>query len=281
MNDTRDKFSNEMKATLGEWIREENLEMINAQSALVSVRQTIYTRYIKRLIDIIVSFCAIIITLPINLIIGIITYFDVGKPIFFHQERTGKDGVTFRLTKFRNMRDITDENGILLPADQRVTKWGHFVRKTSLDELLNFVYVLKGDMSLIGPRPLPSTYDNRYSDRHKQRLAVRPGLECPPRDMETYDGSWQERFENDVWYVENVSFVTDCKMILKMFQFALNRKASNRRGEAKTSAFIGYDRHTARAIDLNEVSEEYVIKVQKQYGIIHELTSVLNYKQTG
>lgn len=273
MNNIRDKVSNDMKATLGEWIREESLEIINTQSIPVNVKQSIYTKYIKRLIDVVVSFCAIMITLPINLIIGIITFFDVGRPIFFHQERTGKDGKKFYLTKFRNMKDITDENGILLPAEQRVTKWGRFVRKTSLDELLNFVSVLKGDMSLIGPRPLPSTYDERYSARHKQRLSVRPGLECPPRNIETYDGSWQNRFENDIWYVENISFITDCMMAVKMVKFALNKKSSCRRGLALHSTFIGYDKSTGRAIDLNEVPDEYIIKVQKQYGIVHKLLS--------
>lgn len=266
MNDIRDKVSNEMKAVVGEWLREDNIKIVNEKSVPVKPRETIYSKYIKRLIDILASSVAIVVTFPVNIVIGIVTFFDVGKPIFFRQNRVGKDGKIFEIIKFRNMKNTLDENGILLPANQRVTKWGKFVRKTSLDELLNFYSVLKGDMSLIGPRPLPETYLERYSDRHKGRLKVRPGLECPPRDVKHFDGSWESRFENDIWYVENLSFVTDCIMLVKLFQYAFNRKLSGNRGAAKAKSFIGYNKE-GKAIDLSEVPLKYIIRVLEMNDI--------------
>ena len=266
MNNLRDKVSDEMKAEIAEWVRKDNIEKADAVSEAVHPRTNLYSRYIKRLIDIVVSLCALIITLPINLIIGVITFFDVGQPIFFSQRRVGKDEKVFSIVKFRNMKNTVDEDGILLPASKRVTKWGKFVRKTSLDELLNFWSVLKGDMSLIGPRPLPITYLPRYSERHRKRLLVRPGLECPPIDIESYDGSWQQRFENDIWYVENISFRTDCLMLLRLVQFTFNRKFAKKRGAATVSSFIGYN-DSGKAMDLNDVSIEYVKSVLLKHGI--------------
>ena len=194
---------------LADRLAAERLPRINAHSEPVRPSETIYARYVKRLVDILLSGIALIVTLPLNLIIGIVTVFDVGFPIFFKQERIGRDGKPFTIIKFRNMRNTCDERGELLPPDQRVTTFGRFVRKTSLDELLNFWSIFKGDMSIIGPRPLVPEYTHRYSDRHRMRLAVRPGLECPPRMIGHHVWTWQEQFENDVWYVENVSFKTD------------------------------------------------------------------------
>ena len=165
------------------------------------------------------------------------------------------------LIKFRNMRNTTDEKGELLPPAQRVTKFGKFVRKTSLDELLNFWSILKGDMSLIGPRPLVPEYTHRYNKRHKQRLAVRPGLECPPRELNNRVWTWQEQFENDVWYVENVSFLTDCKMIVNLIRFALDRKSANARAMAERGTFMGYDLDGI-AINLDGVPQEYIDNVR-------------------
>lgn len=264
--DARDKVSNEMKAIIAEWIREDNVEIANSNSEQVSFHETLYTRFVKRLIDIVVSLIVLTITFPVNFIIGIVTYFDVGLPLFFTQNRVGKNEKIFSIIKFRNMKNTVDENGILLPPDKRVTRWGRFVRKVSLDELLNFVSVLKGDMSLIGPRPLPESYLPRYSERHKQRLRVRPGLECPPNSIETFDGSWEQRFENDIWYVENISLKTDCLMVIRLFQFAFNRKFANKRGNAKTSSFIGYD-EKGKAIDLNDVPDDYIVRVLEENGI--------------
>lgn len=242
---------------IADWIAEDNLPEINRNLQEVNVKETFYSRYGKRLFDITLSLPAVIITLPINIVIGVITFFDVGRPIFFFQERIGKNGKIIKVVKFRNMRNTMDERGELLPASQRVTKWGKFVRKTSLDELLNFVSILKGDMSIIGPRPLVPQYMSRYSKRHLARCAVKPGLECPPRELTVSSRSWHDQFENDVWYVENLSFRTDCVMVINLMRFALNRKYIEIRGAAKRGDFMGYSAD-GRAINRAEVPESYI-----------------------
>ena len=141
----------------------------------IEIVNTFYVRVIKRLIDILVSLPAVIITFPINLIIGIITFFDVGSPIFFTQERPGLGEQPFTIVKFRNMTNDKDSEGNLLPANQRVTKFGKFVRKTSLDELLQFWLILQGKMSIIGPRPLLMSYLPRYNLRQHKRHALSQG----------------------------------------------------------------------------------------------------------
>ena len=174
----KDLASNE-ESLAAEYLREHYLAATNLMSATVRPKNTLYTRFGKRFLDILVSLPACIVLLPLNAIFAVCTYFDVGRPIFFKQTRMGMNGKTFTLTKFRNMNEKRDENGKLLPPSQRVTKFGKFMRKLSLDELLNFWSVLKGDMSIIGPRPQPIFLHERMSDRHKMRTAVRPGLECP------------------------------------------------------------------------------------------------------
>ena len=131
-------LTKKMRWEIADRLAAERLDYVNSISESVTPRNTFYTRFVKRTIDIVVSLVVLIITFPINLIIGIITVFDVGFPIFFKQERVGKDGKIFRIIKFRNMKNTKDEKGELLPASERVTKFGRFVRKTSLDELLNF-----------------------------------------------------------------------------------------------------------------------------------------------
>jgi lipopolysaccharide/colanic/teichoic acid biosynthesis glycosyltransferase len=270
------ELTKNMRWKIAEYLAEDRLNEINRRADAVYVRDSLYTRYIKRLIDIIVSFCACIITLPLNLIIGVITYFDVGRPLFFRQERLGKNGKVFHIIKFRNMRDTKDERGELLPTAQRVTKFGKIVRKTSLDELLNFWSILKGDMSLIGPRPLVPEYYCRYSERHINRLAFRPGLECPPRGRLDHVWTWQEQFENDVWYVENVSFLTDCKMMLNLFRFALEQKSSNARAVSSRGTFMGYS-SDGRAINMDEVPQEYIERVIMERDRTEE--AVLTWKK--
>lgn len=207
------------------------------ETAGVKVKHTFYSRYIKRLLDIIFSLLALIITLPVNIVIGIITFWDVGKPIFFHQKRVGKDLKIFTIIKFRNMRELYDENGVLLPPDQRVTPFGKFVRRTSLDELLNFFSILKGDMSLIGPRPLLPEYISFYSERQLMRHAVRPGLECPTLVKRDHSRTWEEQFEDDIWYVEHLSFLTDCRMLLALVRLVFDKKETERRSEAARRRF--------------------------------------------
>lgn len=242
---------------IGKKLAQDRLPMVNNIQNEIVPAQSAYCRVGKRAIDIAISIVALLLTLPINLIIAVITYFDVGRPILFKQERIGKDGKPFTIYKFRNMRNTRNELGDLLPPDQRVTKWGKFVRKTSLDELLNFWSILKGDMSLIGPRPLPRAYLDRYSRRHKQRLCVRPGLECPPRQLSSKVWTWNDQLENDVWYVENVSLFTDCRMLLNLVRFAFDKKSANARAVAQRGSFMGYSLDGV-AINDAEIPQEYL-----------------------
>lgn len=249
---------------LADYLAEERLPVINELCADVKPRNTFYTRYGKRALDIVLAGIAICITLPINLVIGIITYFDVGRPIFFKQERIGKNAIPFQLVKFRNMSNSVDEYGELLPPEQRVTKFGKFVRRTSLDELLNFWSVFKGDMSIIGPRPLVPEYLARYNKRHKMRLVIRPGLECPPRVISDRPVTWQDQFENDIWYVENVSFLTDCYMCLQLIRFALDRKNTKVRSTGKRGIFMGYD-WNGTAITMDQISDEMIEEYENNW----------------
>ncbi len=215
------------------------LESTNKMSREVHPKKSLYTMYIKRLIDIVVSIIVLIVTLPVNLIIGVITFFDVGRPIFFAQNRTGKDGKVFVLVKFRNMNNKTNEKGELLAPGERVTRIGRIWRKSSLDELLNFVSILKGDMSIIGPRPLPVEYYEWMSDRHRHRNDLRPGLECPSINTNIKYETWQDRFENDVLYVEECSFLLDLKLIYRMFSLVFFPSKHRERGNQ--GFFMGYD----------------------------------------
>ncbi len=256
-------FSPSMLHRVAELLIEDNLDHTNNISKAVCPSKSVYARYIKRLLDVVIALIALTVLFPVNFLIGCITFFDVGRPIFFKQSRTGKDGKEFLIYKFRNMKNTTDENGVLLPAPQRVTNWGKIVRKTSLDELLNFWSILKGDMSLIGPRPLLTVYYERYSDRHKCRLLVRPGLECPPREPIDHVWTWDEQFENDIWYIENLNFRTDLHMLYRLFQFTFNRKNAAARGSAARRGFMGYSEE-GTAISLNEVPEKYIEQVLKE-----------------
>lgn len=235
---------------------EDNLDRVNRESAPVKPRNSFYAKYIKRIIDLIVVIPVFLLLLPVNLVIGIITYFDVGRPIFFKQLRTGKDGKPFYLIKFRNMTNATDEFGNLLPPSERVTKFGKFVRKYSLDELLNFWSILKGDMTLIGPRPLPVEFDERYSERHKMRSAVKPGLECPCIRSDGHVRLYQEQFENDVWYVENISFMVDVKMVLSLVGMVLNAKERGDHAVVGGGNFVGYN-DEGEAFSMRRIPEKY------------------------
>ena len=245
-----------VQAKLADYIKKERLDIVNSnqKDELFVFKESFYSKYGKRLLDILISLPAFLCTLPINIVLGVLTFIILGTPIFFSQKRVGKNGEIFKLIKFRNMTNERDENGELLPAQQRLTKFGKIVRKTSLDELLNFWSILKGDMSIIGPRALPIVYYERYSDKHALRLKVKPGLECPPREPIDHERSWDEQFENDIWYVKNISFKTDCMMILRLIQFTLNKKNTKMRAQCKKGSFIGYswDGHAISNIDLDE-----------------------------
>lgn len=205
----------------------------------IELPNTFYIKYGKRLIDIILGGFGCILFIPINLLIAFVTFLDVGTPIFFKQQRAGLNNKPFYLTKFRNMTNETNAEGILLPPSKRVTKWGKFVRRTSLDELLNFWSIFKGDMSIIGPRPLPMMYIPRYSDYQLQRHLVKPGLECPFHDKSLALKGWQGRFENDIWYVENISFFTDIKMVFLLVKKVFSKDEREESARGKIGEFIG------------------------------------------
>lgn len=259
-------FNDTERIIMAGYIAEDNLKHTNEVSAKVKVKNTIYSKYVKRVIDIVISGLALLITLPINLVIAVVTFFDVGRPIFFLQKRIGRNCKEFEIIKFRNMTNETDAQGNLLPPKDRVTKWGKFVRKTSLDELLNFWSIFKGDMSLIGPRPLVCNYLERYSERHKMRHAVRPGLECPQIIKTASSGcKWQNQFENDIWYVENISFLTDVKMVLHLIKLVFDRKSTASRGSAKRGAFMGYDENGI-AMNNSDIPQKYIDRMYNEYG---------------
>lgn len=258
-------LSDEQRRKLARLVADDNMEDANAGFQPYKVRDCFYTRYGKRALDFLIAIVALTVFAPVNLAILVITYFDVGRPIFFRQERAGKDGKVFTLVKFRNMTNECDANGNLLPAEQRVTKWGRFVRRTSLDELLNFWSILKGDMSVIGPRPLPLDYYERFSKRHNMRHLVRPGLECPMHGGLVDDMSWQMRFENDVWYVQHISFLTDVKLLWGLFADTFWSEKRKQRGKgigASGGDFIGY-RKDGTAVGAFQIPIKYYAELTK------------------
>lgn len=189
-----------------------------------------YRNYIKRIIDFLASLFGFVILFPLFLVITVFLFFaNDGKPFFF-QRRPGKNGRIFMLVKFKTMNDRKDENGNLLPDDKRLTSIGKFVRKTSLDEIPQLLNVLKGDMSLIGPRPLLVEYLPLYNAFQNRRHEVRPGITGWAQVNGRNAISWQRKFELDVWYVDHVSFKTDCQILLKTFL-----KVSQAEGISSTS----------------------------------------------
>lgn len=253
----------EEKIAIAEEIKRDNLDQVNQQNGPVEARRTFYSVYVKRFLDIVISGIALVVALPINLVLLVGTYFDVGRPILFHQKRIGRNGTVFVMSKFRNMINACNSDGILLPPSERVTKWGHFVRKTSLDELLNFWYILKGDMSVIGPRPMPDEYSGRFSARHDSRHLVRPGLECPLHDPAITEMTWENRFENDIWYIQNISLKTDLMMLVLLAKDALFGRRRGTRAEASIGCFMGYDK-SGKIIDSEHIPEKYYLALQEE-----------------
>ena len=172
-----------------------------------------YKKWVKRCLDFLLSLCAIILLSPLLLVLTILVRVKLGSPVIFHQERPGKDEKIFTLCKFRTMTDERDENGELLPDAVRLTKFGRFLRGTSLDELPELFNILKGDMSIIGPRPLLVSYLPYYSKREKLRHSVRPGLTGLAQVSGRNFIDWDRRMDKDIEYVEHLSFAMDLKVI--------------------------------------------------------------------
>lgn len=181
-----------------------------------------YARFTKRLLDFLISLCAIIVLSPLLLILTILGAFKMKGNPFFTQERPGWNEKIFKLIKFRTMDNRRDSDGELLPDEVRLNKYGQFLRNTSLDELPELFNILKGDMSIIGPRPLLVKYLPYYTDEERKRHSVRPGLTGYAQAHGRNAISWEKKFELDVWYVEHLTFLTDMKVILDTVKVVLS-----------------------------------------------------------
>lgn len=211
-----------------------------------------YNRYVKRWLDFILSLISIIILLPIYIIITIISFFKLkGNPLFF-QNRPGKNGKIFKLVKFRSMSNEKDKEGKLLPDSQRLNTYGKFLRKTSLDELPELFNILKGDMSIVGPRPLSVDYLSYYNEKEKKRHDVRPGLTGLAQVNGRNAVDWPKRFSYDLEYVDNVSFIYDVKIILKTIEIVLKKSDVNVRG---TTSIIDFDKFREQEWKIKKTEE--------------------------
>lgn len=194
---------------------------------------------LKRLFDVIGAGCALLLVAPLLALIALLVRFTIGAPVVFHQQRPGLHGQPFTLYKFRTMTDARDENGNLLPDAERLTRIGRFLRRTSLDELPEFFNVLKGDMSLVGPRPLLMQYLDRYTPEQARRHEVRPGITGWAQINGRNALSWEEKFALDVWYVDNHSLILDVKILLMTVVKVLKREDISQEGQATMQEFIG------------------------------------------
>ena len=199
----------------------------------------VYEHVIKRIIDIMGSLLAVIVLSPVYIVMLILEYSLHGKPAMYNSIRSGKDCKPFELLKFRSMTNETDENGNLLPNEKRLTRFGRFIRKTSLDETPEFINILKGDMSFIGPRPMPMEYIPLYSEYHLRKQKVRPGLACPRLKKTNTYPTWDEQFDNEAWYADHVSLSVDIRMAIALVQTVFNRKKATVRGNATRGKFTG------------------------------------------
>ena len=198
-----------------------------------------YRNYIKRIIDLILSFIAIIVLSPVLLIVAILVRIKLGSPVIFKQKRPGMNEKIFTLYKFRTMTDETDEQGNLLPDEVRLTKFGKLLRSTSLDELPELFNILKGDMAIVGPRPLLVRYLPRYNEHQKKRHNVRPGFTGYAQVNGRNSISWEEKFDFDVYYVEHVSFLLDVKIIFKTIKVVFAREGISSDTSATMEEFGG------------------------------------------
>lgn len=198
-----------------------------------------YRKYIKRLLDFILSLFAIIILSPVLLILALLVRIKLGAPVIFKQKRPGLNEKIFTLYKFRTMTDAKDEQGNLLPDEIRLTKFGKLLRSTSLDELPELFNILKGDMAIVGPRPLLVRYLPLYNEHQKHRHDVRPGFtgwaQCNGRNAI----SWEEKFDLDVYYTKHVSLLLDIKIILKTVKVVLFREGISSETSVTMEEFRG------------------------------------------
>lgn len=192
-----------------------------------------YKNYIKRILDIVLSFIALVLFLPLLLAIAVLVRLFLGSPVIFKQERVGKDERVFTMFKFRTMSDRRDINGKLLPDKDRQTKLGDFLRSTSLDELPELINILRGDISIVGPRPLLVSYLPYYTEEERIRHSVRGGLTVPEVIYGNVTPTWEEQFSYEVDYAKHVSFLLDVKIILNTLRILFKRIKSDYGSEVR------------------------------------------------
>lgn len=198
-----------------------------------------YANYVKRILDLTLSLIAVILCSPIFLILFLLVRFKLGSPVLFTQERPGKDEKIFRLYKFRTMTSQTDAQGELLPDEIRLTSFGKKLRATSLDELPELFNILKGDMSIVGPRPLLVKYLPLYNEEQRHRHDVRPGLTGQAQVHGRNAISWEEKFRHDVEYTRNVTFLNDCRIILATILKVIKKDGISSETSATMEEFRG------------------------------------------
>ncbi len=198
-----------------------------------------YEKYIKRPMDLILACAATAVLSPVMLATAALVRVKLGVPVLFYQERPGKDEKIFRLYKFRSMTDERDENGELLPDEIRLTAFGKKLRATSLDELPELLNIIRGDMSLVGPRPLLVRYLSRYTEKQARRHEVRPGFTGLAQVHGRNAISWEEKFDWDVQYVDNITFLGDCKIILDTIKTVLLREGISSATSVTMEEFMG------------------------------------------
>lgn len=198
-----------------------------------------YERFIKRPQDFLCALLAIIVLSPVMIITAILVAAKLGRPVLFTQDRPGKDGKIFKLYKFRTMTDGKDENGQPLPDEVRLTPFGRKLRSTSLDELPELINMLKGDMAVVGPRPLLVRYLSRYNEHQRRRHEVRPGFTGLAQVHGRNAISWDDKFDWDVKYVDHITFLGDWKIIFETVRTVLKREGISAAGEATMGEFMG------------------------------------------
>ena len=198
-----------------------------------------YERFFKRPVDIFCALAALIVFCWLYALVAILVRVKLGSPVLFTQERPGRNEKIFKLYKFRSMTDARDENGQLLPNDQRLTRFGRILRSTSLDELPEAFNILKGDMSVIGPRPLLVKYLPRYNETQRRRHEVRPGLSGYAQVHGRNAVTWEEKFAMDVEYVDHITFLGDAKIVFETVAKAVKREGISGEGTATMEAFQG------------------------------------------